>query len=251
MATQTEAIHKALARVIRERGQTYAGVAELLGLSLSSVKRLFSQAQLSIQRMEVICHWLGVDVADVVKLAEARREITTQLTAEQEQALLADKRLLLCAFLVLNRWKAEEIVEIFAFSTHDLTRMLVQLERLKLIELLPFDRVKVRAARNFSWRKNGPIESYFQTRVMKEFLGTRFDAPGEKMRFVGGMLSRKSVHVLHEKLEQLAHTLDELATEDATLPAADRFGVSLFAAVRPWELSDFTQLRREPPSKVF
>jgi len=42
-------------RSLRERGLTYARVAKGLGLSESSVKRVFSQENLSLDRLEQIC----------------------------------------------------------------------------------------------------------------------------------------------------------------------------------------------------
>jgi hypothetical protein len=111
---------------------------------------------------------------------------------------------------------------------------------------MPFDRIKLRAARNFAWRKDGPIQKYFAERVLPEFLATRFDQPGERMQFVGGLLSRASIAKMHESMETCARQFDELVAADLKLPVADRYGVSLFAGLRPWEFSAFTKLRRGP-----
>lgn len=248
---QTIAIHAALKRLLKARGRTYAQAAAVLGLSEASVKRLFSKGELSLERLELVCNWIDVDIAEVVELAQAVQPMVTALTPAQERELLKSPALLLTAFLVLNRWKESEILAIFNFSKPQLTVLLVGLERLGLIELLPFDRIKLRTARNFAWRKDGPIQRYFSERVLPEFLTTQFADPGERMHFVGGMLSRASLHKLHEAMEVLARQFDALVEADLALPAAERHGISLLAAVRPWEFSEFTKLRRAPRQDYF
>ena len=47
-----------LKRALRERGHTYAAVANKLELSVASVKRLFAGGDLSLKRVEQICELL-------------------------------------------------------------------------------------------------------------------------------------------------------------------------------------------------
>lgn len=241
---QTRAIHTALKRLLRSRGRTYADAARILELSEASIKRLFSRAELSLERLERLCDWIGVDVSDVVALSEGAQPLVAELDPKQERELVNDPALLVVAFLVLNRWSEKDILEAFRFKKAELAQKLLRLERLGLIEVLPFDRIKVRTARNFTWRKDGPIQRFFSQRVLPEFLSTRFDQPGEHMRFVVGMLSRVSMLKLHEAIDGLARLLDELVADDLKLPTSERRGVSLFMGLRPWEFTEFTKLRR-------
>ena len=73
-----------------------------------------------------------------------------QLSIEQEEALTRDLTLLLVAVSVLNRWTMQDIVDWYHISTHECLRKLVQLDRLKLIELLPDNRIRLRVSANFS-----------------------------------------------------------------------------------------------------
>lgn len=248
---QSQAIHDALKRTIRARGQTYRDAAKVLELSEASIKRLFSTCGLSLQRIEALCDWLGVEIIDVVNASRDVEPRISELTPEQERELLAAPRLLLTTYLALNGWSEEEILEVFAFTKPELTQYLAKLDRMGMIELLPFNRIRRLTARNFSWRPEGPIQQFFTGKVLREFLDTKFKAPGEKMQFVGGMLSRGAVHQMHELIDELAQRLDELVEQDLKLPAEERHGCSLFIGFRPWELSLFKQQRRNPPSKSF
>ena len=80
---QTRAIHLALKRLIRQKGHTYADAASVLGLSLASVKRLFSRGELSLARLEQLSNWLEVDIADVVGLSQQAQPMVTMLDPAQ------------------------------------------------------------------------------------------------------------------------------------------------------------------------
>ena len=248
---QTEAIHDALKRLMRSSGRTYAQAARVLKLSEASVKRLLSRSQLSLERLEKLCDWLEVEVGDVVQQSSTATPLVTEIDPLQEEELLRDMPLLLIAYLTLNRWSEAEILDVFNFRKPELAQRLRQLERLGLIELMPSGRIKIRAARNFNWRKEGPIQKFFAARVLPEFLATRFDAPGEQMNFVGGMLSRSSVLMVQESMATLARELDALVKQDLHLPVRERYGVSLFMGLRPWEFSEFTRMRRKPREKFY
>ena len=248
---QTEAIHDALKRLMRSSGRTYAQAARVLKLSEASVKRLLSRSELSLERLELLCDWLEVEVSDVVQQSSSSAPLVTELDPLQEEELLRDMPLLLIVYLTLNRWSEADILDVFNFRKPELTQRLRQLERLGLIELMPSGRIKIRAARNFTWRKEGPIQKFFAARVLPEFLATRFDAPGEQMNFVGGMLSRSSVLKVQELMAALARELDGLVKQDLHLPVRERYGVSLFMGLRPWEFSEFTRMRRKPREKFY
>ncbi len=127
---QTQSIHKALKKLMRSRGRTYADAAVILGLSEASIKRLLSKNALSLSRLESLCNWLHVDVQELVRMSREQEPLTTQLSEEQEAELLRDTGLLLLAYLLLNRWSPQEILETFAFSQPDMTRRMFRLQKL-------------------------------------------------------------------------------------------------------------------------
>lgn len=243
---QTKAIHQALKRLLRARGFTYADAGPVLGLSEASIKRLFSRHALSLNRLETLCNWLQVDVFELVGMSREQEPLTTQLSEAQEVELLKDSGLLLLAYLLLNRWTPGEILETYAFSRNDLTRRMFRLQKLGLVEVQPFDRVRLKTARNFSWRKDGPVQRFFAERVLGEFLASRFEATNEAMEFVGGMLTPRSIEKIQARVHELAREFDGLVEEDLRLPVSERQGVSLFSALRPWEFSEFSRYRRQP-----
>jgi transcriptional regulator with XRE-family HTH domain len=235
-----------LKRYLKSHGITYAALGKQLDLSESSVKRLFARQSFSLQRLEQILNLLGLEIADLVTLLNERREFLTELTPEQEDALLADPKQLLMTYLLINGWPLAEITSTFAIDEADAERVLIRRHRARIIELLPFNRVKLLTARNFTWRKNGPVQAFFAREVQREFLDSSFAGPGEQLRFVAGLLSRASLAQLQQSIDRLAREFDEFVRRDAALPLAERRSSSAVFALRPWEFSMFTALRRKP-----
>ncbi len=247
---QTSAIIKALKKTLKIHGKRYADVAQALNLSEASVKRLFSDEQLSLKRLDQICNFLGIEISDLLASMRDEQQIQS-LTEEQEHQLVADIPLLLVANSVLNQWSFKDILRIYDFSETELIQLMAKLDRMKLIQLLPQNRVKVLVDRKFSWRRNGPIQQFFETQVMQEFFNSRFTAPGEKRLFLVGMLSRASNETFQRKLDKLSEDFHDLHSQDEKLSSAQRFGTSAILAMRLWEPSVFENKRRKKDERSF
>ncbi len=241
--SSANALIDALKRVLKAHGMTYREVAAVLELSEASVKRLFSSGGFTLERVEQICDALEITIGDLVREAQSASPALSRLSAEQERELVADERLLMAAVLAIEGWSFAQIVASYAITEPQLVQLLARLDRLRLIELLPGNRIRRLVAPNFGWIADGPIEGFFAGNVRAEFLRSRFAGPGESLRFVYGMLSARSNAVVQRRMEQLAREFDELRREDMHLPLAEREGCSLMCALRPWDF--FARLRRE------
>ncbi|ABC27097.1 protein containing HTH domain [Hahella chejuensis KCTC 2396] len=248
---QTIALIDTLKRTLKAQGKTYADVADALELSEASVKRLFSERSFSLQRLDRVCEFLGIEISDLVRSMENSSGEITELTEEQEKELAADINLLLTAQLLLNKWTFKEIIGTYQIEELEGVRLLAKLDRMKLIELLPGNRVKLKISRHFSWRPHGPIQQFFEQQVQNEFLQSRFNKNGESRLFLSGMLSRRSNAEIQRRMQRLAAEFHALVAEDESIPLNDKFGTAFVMAIRPWEPQSFTRLRREPSTKKF
>lgn len=235
---------EALKRALKSAGYTYADVAKRLDLSEASVKRIFAKGDLSLSRLEAIAALVQMDLADLARLADEPGEPLTELTPDQEEALLANPKLLLVTYLALNQWPVRDIVHTFELTEVEVIGLLARLDRLGLLDLLPGNRVKLKTARNFRWRKDGPIQRFFEEQVRDEFMQSHFAGRDEALHFVGGLLSRASIQQVRRSLDKLAAEFDDLARADANLPVHDRESVAAVLGFRQWEFSLFTRLRR-------
>lgn len=245
---QTSLLIAALKRVLKGRGITYAQVAVALSLSEASVKRLFSEENFTLQRLEQVCQLAGVTLTELARMVEDDSDASVVLSEAQEQVLVQQPRLLLVLYLLLNQYTLEDIVRDYQIDELEGVQLLAQLDRMGLIELQPGNRVRLRISRFLGWREDGPIRRFFDERVREEFFESRFDQPGETLKFVSGMLSRTSLRLIERKLALLSQEFNEIARLDAILPLEERHGCSIMLAQRPWKFSLFSeQTRRTKP----
>lgn len=247
---QTTALIDALKQVLKEQSITYRQVAEHLDMSLASVKRLFSEKQFSLKRLDSVCGMAGVEITDLARRVEQGRHIS-QLTLEQEEQLVVDERLLIVAVSAVNKWSYQEILAAYEFTETELIQCLAKLDRMKLIDLMPGNRIKPLVTADFQWHRNGPIQRFFESQVQQDFFKSRFNGPGEIRLFVTGMLAKSSNSVMQQKLERLAVDFRRLHQEDLAKPLSERFGTSMVVAMRPWELAMFVRHRRPGSKKVY
>lgn len=249
--SQSQALIKTLKQVIRQQGKTYKDVAVALELSEASVKRLFAEKTFSLERFEKVCEFVGMDISELVLLMEQQAELITNLSFAQEKELVANVQLLLVAVCLLNHWRFDEIIATYDINQHQCIQLMAKLDRMKIIQLLPKNRVKRMVDRSFSWLPNGPIQRFYERNVQAEFFKSGFNGPGEYRVFINGMLSRQSNQEMVKKAQKLMQEFDHFHSQDETLSVDERFGTSIVLAMRPWEMAIFADLRREADKKIF
>ncbi len=249
---QTLQLIDALKRSLKAHGLTYADVARHLQLSEANVKRLFAKRRFTLERLDQVCQLMELEISDLVQEMNERAGASaiSGLSLEQEAEIAGNLELLLVTVCILNRWTLEEIVGHFQISEHRCIQNLAQLDRLRLIELLPKNRVKLLVARNFKWQENGPIQRFFLEKIEAEFFSSRFNLADERLIVINGMLTESSNRVFQRKMEHLAREFDELNDDDATLPLDQRVGVTAVIAMRPWSYGLFDSLRKNSDDPI-
>jgi hypothetical protein len=167
------------------------------------------------------------------------------MTTPQEQALADDARLMGMFYLVFNDWTVEEILEAYDITKADCTKLVLQLDKLRLIELGANNIVRLKVPKTLRLQRDGPIRRSHGTTVMRDFLDVKFAEVGGYFRFEFRDVSRTSVAHLERKLERLAQELHELAELDSYLPPDQRQTIGLALGMRPWTMSWVTGLQKK------
>jgi AcrR family transcriptional regulator len=246
MAQKTQIVAE-LKRALRATGHTYADVAKTLELSVASVKRLFSTEDLSLQRVDQICELVGLSLRDILERALERSDPTDQLTVAQESQVIADPKLLFMTWLVLIRTPFEEMVQDYKFTEREALQYLIRLDRLKVIELQPGNRVRLLVSRHFSWRAGGPVQKYIHQKLLREFCASAFDGPLEEFFFHGGRVSDEALAQIKRALRAASRECVEIIERDRST-TQPRNGAAFVLAVRPWNYSGFAQFDRDQPA---
>ena len=234
-----------LKRELRALGVTYAAVAKTLEMSEASVKRMFSHKDLSLKRLDRVLELAGLELADLARSLERRERLVSRLTPEAERAIVADKKLMLVALRTLSQWPLERIIRTYTLSEPECIRLFARLDRLGIIRLLPGNRYRLLLARTFSWLPDGPIQQFFKAQAQNEYFRARFDGPDELMLFVTGRLSKSSREAMLVRLRRVANEFADAHNDDMRRPFEECTGMNMLLAIRPWELSLFSELRRK------
>ena len=242
----TEQLIDALKRVLKSRHITYAELARRIGMSEASVKRLFSQRTFTLNRLEQVLAALELDFFDLAKLARGAGDAPEEMTEPQENALAQEPRLMGVFYLLFNDWQPPQILTRYELTEAELTKLLVKLDRLHLIELLPANKVKLKVGRHLRLRPSGAIRAKHGQRTMAEFLAVEFDRYGGNFRFEFRDVSPASFAVVHRKLDRLAAEFNELAELDSTLPPDQRQSIGIVLGMRPWKIGQITNLKERP-----
>ena len=223
---------------------TYADLAMALGMAESSVKRMLAKGDMSLSRVDEICRALKIDFAELSRRVADSQPLLKEMTAEQERAVVADKKLLLVAICVLSQWTMEQITATYRLTEAECVKYLAQLDRIGIIELRPLNRYRLKLAKTFRWRPHGPVMNYFREHALLDYFAGGFDGPGEGVMLVHGSISRALAPVFLERLQRVAQDFAQQHQTDQKLAAQAREGYTLVLAMRSWECEAFSMLRR-------
>lgn len=234
----------ALKKELKAAQMTYADLAAGLGMAESSVKRMLARGDMSLSRIDAICRVLKLDFGELARRVADSQPLLKELTQEQEKAVVADKKLLLCAICVLSQWTSEQITAEYRLTDAECIKYLAQLDRIGIIELRPMNRYRLKLAKTFRWRPHGPVMDYFRDHVVLDYFGGGFDRQAEGLLLVHGSVSRAIAPSFMDRLQRVAQDFAQQHQADQKLPEKEREGYTLVLAMRSWEFEAFTRLRR-------
>lgn len=234
----------ALKKELKAAQMTYADLAPQLGMAESSVKRMLAKGDMPLSRIDAICRVLRLDFADLARRVADSQPLLSELTQEQEQAVVADKKLLLMAICVLSQWTLEQVTATYRLTEAEGIQYLAQLDRIGIIELRPLNRYRLKLAKTFRWRPHGPVMHYFRDHALLDYFNGGFDAPGEGVLLVHGSIARSLAPAFTERLQRVAQDFAQQHLADQRLPEREREGYTLLLAMRSWEFEAFAQMRR-------
>ncbi len=234
----------ALKKELKAAQLTYADLARGLGMAESSVKRMLAKGDMALSKIDAICRVLKMDFAELARRVADAQPLLKELTQEQERAVVADKKLLLCAICVLSQWTLEQIVAEYRLTPAEAIKCMAQLDRIGIIELKPMNRYRLKLAKTFRWRPHGPVMHYFREHAVLDYFNGGFDGHAEGVLLVHGTISRAIAPSFLDRLQRVAQDFAQQHHADQKLAAHDREGYTLVLAMRSWEFEAFTQLRR-------
>ncbi len=242
----TQDLVTALKAELKAAGITYADLAQELGMAESSIKRIFAKADMPLSRIDEVLRVLKMDFADLARKVADAQPLRRELTHEQEAAVVADRKLLLVAICALSQWTFEQIVATYTLTEAECVKCLVQLDKLGFIELRPLNRYRLKVAKGFRWRPNGPAMQYFRQHVVDDYFSGGFDGEGEMLMLVHGQVGRSLAATFMERLQRVGQDFAQQHLADQKLAPEQKRPYTLVVGMRSWLFAAFRDLKREP-----
>lgn len=236
----------ALKAELKAAGITYADLAGHLGMAESSIKRIFARGDMPLSRIDEVLRLLKMDFADLARVVADTRPLRLELTQEQEATVIADRRLLLVAICALSQWTFEQIVATYTFSEAECIKYLLMLDKLDIIEMRPLNRYRLKVAKGFRWRPNGPVMKYFREHVADDYFSGGFDGEGEMLMLVHGQIGRSLADSFVERLQRVGQDFAQQHLADQKLAPSQKRPYTLVVGLRSWLFAAFRDLKREP-----
>ena len=208
---------------------------------------MLSKGDMPLSRIDEICQALKLDFSELAKRVADMQPLLTGLTEAQENAVVADKKLLLVAICVLSQWTMEQITASYRLSQAECIKYLAQLDRIGIIELKPLNRYRLKLAKTFRWRSHGAVMHYFRDNALLDYFSGGFEGDDEGLLLVHGSISRGLAPSFMERMQRVAQDFAQQHQADQKLDAKNREGYTLLLAMRSWEFEAFTNLRRINP----
>jgi len=242
--TTSAALITALKKELKTAQMTYADLAKALNMAESSVKRMLAKGDMPLSRIDAICRALKIDFAELARRVADMQPLLAELTEAQEKAVVADKKLLLCAICVLSQWTLEQITSSYRLTEAECIKYLAQLDRIGIIELKPLNRYRLKLAKTFRWQPHGAVMDYFRDNALLDYFSGGFAGEGEGLLLVHGSISRGLAPSFMERMQRVAQDFAQQHQADQKLATKDREGFTLLLAMRSWEFEAFAALRR-------
>lgn len=242
----TQDLVAALKTELRAAGITYAVLAEALGMSESSIKRVFAKADMPLSRIDEMLRVLNMDFAELARKVADAQPMRRQLSVQQEAAVVADRKLLLMAICCLSQWSVEAMMREYLYSEAECVKHLTALDRIGIIELRPLNRYRLNIAKGFRWRPQGPVMAFFREHVIEDYYSGGFDEVGETLMLVHGQVSTAQAASFVERLQRVGADFATQHLADQKLKPDEKRAYTLVVGMRSWLFSAFRDLKREP-----
>ncbi|MGH1462603.1 MAG: helix-turn-helix domain-containing protein [Neptuniibacter sp.] len=220
---QYEITH-ALKLAFKAQGVTYQKVAERIGVSEQTIKRLFKDKDCSLSRLSEVCNAINISLYDLLEVAKEFSEPLATLTAKQENWLASHPSHFHFLFFLISGYKAEEIKKNYQLSDITLFRYLRDLDRQELIELSANNSFRLKVEGKLLMRLNSQLAKLVRNRN-HNFLDYVFDHHDDTNAWFSSsfrFMSADTLNAMQSDMEELMRRYQKAAYQDEAILPKDR-----------------------------
>jgi transcriptional regulator with XRE-family HTH domain len=236
-------IFEALKRTLKAKGVTYRELAERMGVSEPTVKRIFHERNCKLDRLMEICTAAGVELENVLGSMNRGPGPVNHIAPEIERKLAGRPALLFVFVMLSEKFTPEGIMRSQGLSEASMFLYLRDLEELGLVALGRGLSAKLLVETPIQWDFEGPLRPLFEM-TNKNFVGwaithiekeATFVSFSRRMRPETAEMVRREAEDLADRARLLAHHDQHTTPEDGLVGYkwTFAFGATPFEAIMP------------------
>lgn len=165
--TEYQVVIGNLKRLFKEQKVSYKNLADQVKLSESGIKKIFSAKDGSFQRLHQFCQVAGVSIYEML---QDSKSVDVTFSKKQQDEFLEDFNLFRVYWmLVYERASAESVQQKLNLNYKEYFHRLRKLDNLKLLKLLPNDRLHLPSIKAVRWVGQGDFVTKLYKSWAKEF----------------------------------------------------------------------------------
>ena len=241
-------ITTALKLAFKAQGVTYRDVADRIGVSEQTIKRLFKDKDCSLSRLSEVCNAINISLYDLLEVAREYSEPMARLSNEQESYLASHPSHFYFLFFLTSGYDLDTIQQHYQLTDIVLFRYLRDLDCQGLIELSVNNQFRLRVEGKLLMRLNSKLAKLVRERnhaFLDHALNHHNDATtwfSSSFRF----MSPDTLNAMHADMEELMRQYRKAAYQDeAILPKERLLPVKWSTIAAPFDICGEWPLQRD------
>jgi transcriptional regulator with XRE-family HTH domain len=230
--SEIDLLLKTLKSIFKSRGLLYQDIASALGVSETTVKRYLTGHGLSIEIFERLCRVADLRISDLVAVVRESEEELPRLTREDEQKLAREPFLASLFYLIAKGHSPQSLQADFELTDAELNGCLTKLDRWGLIQLYPFNRLRMKVSPLFYVERDGPLARAARQGAL-EGMFQDFNLRTDDWTFSIDKLSPSSMEKARQLLREFTDALAKIAEQDRDLSRTSAAYHGVFVLMKP------------------
>jgi hypothetical protein len=149
-----------------------------------------TKSDFTLGQAEIILNWMNITTIDFWQKKISITKPLVVFTRSQEEFLTKEP---IAIYVLINAMKGLDLPELaneIGWPIHKMEKLLYQMDKINLIEIMPNNRFRVTSMGPFQWRENGPLENTYYS----QFCQTIISKLVQDSTFVTSPRSKKTNH---------------------------------------------------------
>ena len=233
--SEIDLLLKTLKNVFKSRGLLYQHVAETIGVSETTVKRYLGGHGLTVEILERLCRVAELRLSDLIAVVRETEEDLPPLTHADEERLAQEPFLTILFYLIAKGHTPDSLQADFKLNDAEMNRYLTKLDRLGLIQLYPYNRIRMRVCPLFHAERGGPLARAARKDVLEPMV-RGFDLSGDEWLLSIDKLSVSCMEKARQLLREFTDALAKIAEQDRDLSRESAGYHGVFVLMKPIDL---------------